>query len=231
MPRKARVLVPDCPHHIVQRGHNRNAVFLEAADYRLYLKNLKEWKQELGLKFYAWCLMTNHIHLIVQPNSDPSTISTLMNRVNGRQSAYVNKLEGRRGTLWEGRYKASPIQKEAYLLSFLRYVELNPVKANMVDSVDQYNWSSFGQRANPTTRDMLDIDNCYLALGLSESQRLETYRRYLAQSTSAQEAQLIGKALQRNQLTGNALFVDEVETRIGIRIEMRGRGRPRKLGK
>ena len=97
MPRKARVLVPNCPHHIVQRGHNRKAVFLIDQDYEYYLENLKEWKQELGIKLYAWCLMTNHIHLIVEPAADAMTLSVLMKRVNGRQSAYVNKLEGRTG--------------------------------------------------------------------------------------------------------------------------------------
>jgi len=93
MPRKARVLVPNCPHHIVQRGHNRKAVFLSDEDYQYYLENLKEWKKELGVKLYAWCLMTNHIHIIAEPPNDAMRLSTLMKRVNGRQSAYVNKLE------------------------------------------------------------------------------------------------------------------------------------------
>ena len=91
MPRKARVLVPNCPHHIVQRGHNRKAVFLADEDYQYYLDNLKEWKDKLGLKLYGWCLMTNHIHLIIEPGDNTKDISLLMKRVNGRQSAYVNR--------------------------------------------------------------------------------------------------------------------------------------------
>lgn len=87
MPRKARVLVPNCPHHIVQRGHNRNAVFLADEDYRFYLHNLQEWKTELDIKIYAWCLMTNHIHLIVGLGEDPMQLSTLMKRVNGNKTS------------------------------------------------------------------------------------------------------------------------------------------------
>ena len=110
MPRKARVLVPNCPHHIVQRGHNRQVVFLEDEDYQFYLDNLAEWKVRLGIKLYAWCLMTNHIHLVVEPGEDAATVSLLMKRLAGRQAAFVNKRELRSGALWEGRFKASPVR-------------------------------------------------------------------------------------------------------------------------
>jgi len=146
MPRKARILVPNCPHHVVQRGHNKNVVFVEDEDYRYYLRNLQEWKENLGIKIYAWCLMTNHIHVIVEPGDDARAVSEMMKRVNGRQAAYVNKLEGRSGALWEGRYKASPIQRDEYLLSCCRYVELNPVRAGMVVQPESYQWSSYSER-------------------------------------------------------------------------------------
>ena len=108
MPRKARVIVPNCPHHIVQRGHNRKAVFLAAQDYLYYLDNLKEWKQVLGVKLYAWCLMTNHIHVIAEPADDGKVLSEMMKRVNGRQATYVNKSKGRSGSLWEGGIRLEP---------------------------------------------------------------------------------------------------------------------------
>ncbi|MFT5133436.1 MAG: putative transposase [Gammaproteobacteria bacterium] len=110
MPRKARLLVPGYPHHIVQSGHNRKVVFLADEDYQFYIENLKEWKLKLGIKLHAWCLMTNHIHLIVEPGEDTKTVSELMKRMAGRQAAFVNKQEYRSGALWEGRFKASPIQ-------------------------------------------------------------------------------------------------------------------------
>lgn len=227
MPRKARVLVPNCPHHIVQRGHNRKAVFLADQDYQYYLENLKEWKKELGVKLYAWCLMTNHIHIIAEPPDDAMTLSTLMKRVNGRQSAYVNKLEGRSGSLWEGRYKASPIQKDEYLLACVRYVELNPIKAKMVVALKDYPWSSYLERAGVKSRGLLDLDSCYQDLGHTNKNRLEKYLDYLGEPTDSEEISLIRDGLQRNQLTGNHRFVDEIESRIGVRVEKRGRGRPR----
>ncbi len=219
MPRKARVLVPNCPHHIVQRGHNRKAVFLADQDYQYYLENLKELKQELGIKLYAWCLMTNHIYIIAEPADDAMTLSTLMKRVNGRQSAYVNKLEGRSGSLWEGRYKASPIQKETYLLACVRYVELNPIKAKMVAALKDYPWSSYPERVGHRKRQLLDFDDCYQGLGENHEQRIHHYQEYLGESAKKNEIALICEGLQRNQLTGNPRFVDEIESRIGMRIE------------
>ena len=99
MPRKARVLVPNSPHHFVQRGYNRKAAFSADEDYLFYLHNLNEWVKELDIKLYVWCLITNHIHLIVGLEEDAMQLSTLMKRVNGRQSTYVNRLEGRSGAL------------------------------------------------------------------------------------------------------------------------------------
>ena len=192
--------MPNCPHHIVQRGHNKKAVFVTDDDYNYYLSNLKEWKEELGIKLYGWCLMTNHIHLIADPGDEARSISTMMKRVNGRQTAYVNKLEGRSGSLWEGRYKASPIQMDNYLLSCCRYVELNPVRAGMVDKAEDYPWSSYRERMQGSSYKLLDSTSAYM--GLAES-----------------------------TLTGNQRFIDEIEQRISIRVEQRGRGRPRKDGK
>ena len=164
MPRKARVLVAGCPHHIVQRGHNRNAVFVADEDYQFYLENLREWKEALAIKLYGWCLMTNHIHLIVEPTGKPESLSLLMKRLSGRQAAYTNKLEGRCGSLWQGRFKASPIQKDKYLLACVRYVELNPVRANMVAVAEDYCWSSYRERAGLKNWKLLDKDVCYLGL-------------------------------------------------------------------
>ncbi len=226
MPRKARILVPYCPHHLVQRGHDRKAVFVSNNDYQYYLGNLIEWKTKLGLRLYAWCLMTNHIHLIVEPHDDVTAISQLMKRINGRQTAYVNRLEGRSGALWEGRYKASPIQTDMYLLSCLRYVELNPVSAGMVAEPETYPWSSYRYRNAEPFPEILDLDTCYLSLGSDNRERFAKYRDFVSQGISQQERDFLRASYQRNQLSGNGRFVDEIERRIGIRVERRSRGRP-----
>ena len=220
-------MVPNCPHHVVQRGHNRNAVFVTDQDYQYYLENLKEWKSKLAIKLYAWCLMTNHIHLIVEPGANAMRVSELMKRVNGRQSAYTNKLEGRSGSLWEGRYKTSPIQRETYLLNCCRYVELNPVRATMVNDPMDYPWSSYRERMGQVSAGLLDKDDLYMRMGFSQETRRQAYEEFVASGVSLEEKKFLTGSFQRNQLTGNSRFVDEVERRVGIRIENRGRGRPR----
>jgi putative transposase len=225
----ARVIVPHCPHHIVQRGHNRKAVFLCDADYEYYIETLVMSKRELFIKVYSYCLMTNHVHLVVEPEDDVSAISCLMKRLAGRQTRYVNKLEGRTGSLWEGRYKISPIERSAYLLSCCRYVELNPVKAGIVSSPEDYRWSGFRSKMDGTWG-WLDTDPCYYGLANTPAERAIVYKQFVSDAGSADAEALIRLALQRNQLTGGHGFIDEIEARLGIRVEFRGGGRPR-LGK
>ncbi len=227
MPRKARLLVPNCPHHIVQRGHNRKTIFVADDDYQYYLDNLREYKINFGVKVYAWCLMTNHVHLIIEPGEEVDAVSRLMTRLAGRQTAYVNKLEGRSGSLWEGRFKASPIQRDAYLLACCRYIELNPVRAGMVSDPKQYRWSSYGMRIGDTPTHWLDQDLCYLGLGDHEDQRRKRYAQFVIDGMSTSDHRLMREAIQRNQLTGSNRFIEEIESRTGKRIVRRGRGRPK----
>jgi len=226
MPRKARIIVPNCPHHIVQRGHNRNAVFVTEQDYQYYLENLKEFKREFDIKVNAWCLMTNHVHLILEPGDDKKSVSRLMKRLAGRQSAYVNKLERRTGTLWEGRFKASPIQRDEYLLPCVRYIEMNPVRACMVASTEEYKWSSYHERTGVRNDGVLDLDACFIGLSKNRLERIKRYKKFILENVSDVEMKLLHESVKRNQLTGNNRFTDEIERRVGIRVENRGRGRP-----
>jgi putative transposase len=170
--------------------------------------------------------MTNHIHIIVEPGRDVMALSLMMKRINGRQAAYVNKLEGRSGSLWEGRYKSSPIQRESYLLSCCRYVELNPVRAGMVAKAEDYPWSSYQERLSNKGEKMLDEDLVYIGLASNETERQQTYRAFVEEGLSMEEKRFIDDSVNRNQLTGSDIFVDEIEQRIGLRVERRGRGRP-----
>jgi len=227
MPRTARVIVPNCPHHIVQRGHNRNAVFICDDDYQYYLENLVEAKREYGIRVYAYCLMTNHVHLVVEPGDSIATVAHLMKRLAARQTRYVNKLERRSGSLWEGRYKISAIDSDAYLLACCRYVEMNPVKAGMVPSPEQYRWSSYASKISNDWK-WLDWGASFEALANTSAERVERYREFVQQPAKTHEILLIQQAIQRGQLTGDQRFVDEIERRVGIRIELRGMGRPRR---
>ncbi|MDH1011702.1 transposase [Pseudomonas nicosulfuronedens] len=226
MPRVGRVILPNYPHHIVQRGHNRQAVFVEQEDYERYLSDLQELKDAFGVKVYAYCLMTNHVHLLLAPDESVAGLSQLMKTLSERMTRYRNRLEGRSGTLWECRFKSSVVQSDAYLLACSRYIELNPVRAKLVCHAAEYPWSSYTQHVGIASR-WLDVDPCFDALGGSDEERHERYRGFLNQAASDGEAQLIREALQRGQLTGNARFVEEIERIAGVRIERRGQGRPR----
>ncbi|MGY2180584.1 transposase [Pseudomonas agarici] len=227
MPRMGRVVLPNYPHHIVQRGHNRQVVFAKACDFQRYLYDLRELKDVFGVKVYAYCLMTNHVHLLVAPDESTAGLGQLMKALAARMTRYRNKLEGRSGTLWEGRYKSSLVQSNCYLLACSRYIELNPVRAKTAVRPEDYTWSSYLSRFSEKSYDnWLDTDPCFEGLGHTLEDRKLKYRNFVSQGVSSEELTLIRESLQRGQLTGNSRFVDEVERIMGLRIERRGQGRP-----
>jgi putative transposase len=171
MPRTARIILPYTPHHIVQRGHNRQSVFVSDDDYNYYRENLIDFKREFGCRIYAYCLMTNHVHLIIDPGKKPESLSLLMKRVAGRQTRYVNKLEDRSGSLWEGRYKSSIISTKEYLPACCRYIELNPLRAGMTTDPADYHWSSYAAKALGKGDLVVDLHPSYLSLGETERER------------------------------------------------------------
>ena len=228
MPRMGRLVLPNYPHHVVQRGHNRQAVFAADEDYQRYLADLRELKNAFGVKVYAYCLMTNHVHLLLAPGEAITGLGQLMKALAARATRYRNRLEGRSGTLWESRYKSSVVQTDTYLLACSRYIELNPVRARMVADPSDYRWSSYTSRIDTgDSTGWLDTDPCFLALGSTAQQRSERYRTFVHGAVSQAELSLIREGLQRGQLTGDGRFIDEVERIAGLRIERRGQGRPR----
>jgi putative transposase len=228
MPRLPRIAIARYPHHVVQRGHNRGAVFLTVADRLSYLATLAEFRALLDLKVYAYCLMSNHVHLIVDPGDDPGNLSRLMKRLAGRHTRRVNVCTHRTGTAWEGRFKCSPIESDRYLLACNRYVELNPVRAGVVRRPADYLWSSYRAKIGIDRCDWLDLDPAFLALGRSAEQRRMCYRKFVDQGIGPQELAFIRGAVQRNQLTGSERLMQEVERGTGIRVLNRTRGRPHK---
>jgi putative transposase len=229
VPRASRVVLANHPHHIVQRGHNRRAVFTREADYEYFLATMRECRAAYGVKVYAYCLMTDHIHLILEPSVETATLGKFMKCLAGRQTRYVNRLEVRRGTLWESRYKSSVVQAESYLLACCRYVELNPVRSGMVGDPDQYRWSSYRGHIGLERESLLDPFPCLSSYDSpSENDRRWRYKDFVAEAIPDGEWQLIREAVQRCQLTGDRAFIGEVEKIVGRRIELRGQGRPRR---
>ncbi|WP_460418611.1 transposase [Pseudomonas sp. microsymbiont 2] len=228
MPRMGRVLLPHYPHHIVQRGHNRQVVFAEDTDFQRYLTDLRDLKDAFDVKVYAYCLMTNHVHLLLAPGDSCAGLSQLMKTLAARMTRYRNRLEGRSGTLWESRYKSSIVQSDTYLLACCRYIELNPVRARLVANAGDYPWSSYAVRVGIVQgQSWLDNNPCFEALGETEALRRQCYAEFISQAVSTGELSVIREALQRGQLTGNNRFVDEIEIITGKRIERRKQGRPK----
>lgn len=227
MPRHARLVIPHGPHHVIQRGHNRQDVFTQPQDYAYYLDSLQTWKAHFGVKVYAYCLMTNHVHLLIDPGAEPQALGQLMKRVAARQTRYVNRLQGRSGTLWESRYKSSPVETETYLLACSRYIELNPVRAKMVEQPQDYVWSSYGDKIGVRRTPWLDLDPCYQGLARTEKERRRCYQEFVMSAIPNDEWTLIRQAVQRGQLTGTERFIEEVAAKIGKRVVLRGQGRPK----
>ncbi|MCU7796535.1 MAG: transposase [Candidatus Thiodiazotropha sp. (ex Myrtea spinifera)] len=217
MPRIGRIVLPQYPHHVVQRGHDRNEVFVEEMDYHYYLETLKEFKETFQVKVYAYCLMTNHIHLLLEPATRLG-IGQLMKRLAGRQTRLRNRLENRRGTLWEGRYKSSVVDADEYLMACVRYIEMNPVRAGIVDKPHKYEWSSYRERTCKQAVDLLDE----LPFDYHE------YEIFMNGSIPSGEWDLIRDSVQSNHITGSTLFCERIERAIGRRLNNRKPGRPRK---
>ena len=154
-----------------------------------------------------------------------------MKRVNGRQTRYVNKLEKRTGSLWEGRYKSSPVSTSEYLLACSRYIELNPVRAGMVRDPADYLWSSYQSKVGKKRVKWLDSDPCYVQLAETRKNRERKYEHWVKGAIPHGELELIRQSLQRGQLTGSDKFIDQIEQKIKKRVEFRGQGRPRRKGK
>jgi putative transposase len=226
MARPPRMLITGLPHHVVQRGHNRSAVFVERGDYEHYLAELEKWKRFFSVEVHAWCLMTNHVHLVLIPRAEGSGISGLMRRLAARHGRRVNRLEGRVGTLWCGRFYSSLIETDLYLLACLRYVETNPLRAGLALDPAGYPWSSYRERMGLAPPRLLDADLTGDLLGATAADHRPAYANYLGAHPDPGEIELIRTAVRRNRLTGSSRFVAEIEHRTGVRIENRGRGRP-----
>lgn len=142
MARLPRYFLPGQPQHVIQRGNNRNIIFAGENDYRFYLECLADASGKHSCDIHAYVLMTNHVHLLLTPHHKDSIAKTLQS-VGRRYVQYFNHVYQRTGTLWEGRYKATLIDSEAYLLTCYRYIELNPVRAGLVSHPREYPWSSY----------------------------------------------------------------------------------------
>ena len=212
--------------HIVQRGNNKNDTFYEERDYRFYLHLLGLFSKRTGTRVHAYVLMTNHIHLLMTSDQTDG-ISKTIQLVSSSYSQWVNKRYERTGSLWEGRFKSSPVDSEYYCLACYRYIELNPVRAGMVSSPADYPWSSYLQNAERGPFDCVIPHPCYEALARSAHERRRRYRQLFGDALPRRTLARFRHASRKGLPVGSDAFLKAVETAIGTSVGTRCIGRPR----
>lgn len=230
MARLPRYVMPGQPQHIIQRGNNRQAIFAADADYQFFRDTLVEASNQHGLAIHAYVWMTNHVHLLATPEFDYS-ISKVFQSVGRRYVQYFNFTYRRSGTLWEGRYRATVVDSEPYLLTLMRYIELNPVRAGMVVHPAGYPWSSFRHHAlgEPgVNADWLTAHEEYLRLGGNEEDRQKTYRGLFRTSLADNDLAEIRACTHKGWALGGERFREQVEALGQRRAASKGVGRPKK---
>lgn len=228
MARLVRVSPVGVPQHIVQRGNNRQVCFGGEEDMKAYLSWLKEFSKKYGVDVHAWVLMTNHVHLLCTPQED-GAVSRMMQSIGRMYVRYYNYAYQRSGTLWEGRFKSSLVQSERYMLELYRYIELNPVRADMVGDPGEYSWSSYACNALGIKTELQTPHSEYLSLGKTKEERLENYRALFKAHLNAELLKEIRESVNKGLALGSEHFTAQIEALMDKRVTPRKAGRPKKL--
>ncbi len=225
MARLPRLTLPGYPHHVIQRGNNRQAIFVTESDYQTLLDLLVENADKFDVAIHAYVLMSNHFHLLVTPRTADG-LPQMMQAVGRRYVRYFNNAQKRSGTLWEGRYKSTLIQSERYLLACMAYIDLNPVRAGLVTQACDYPWSSFGHYTGQRTDKFITPHALLWELGNTPFAREAAYAELVLSGVSAAQQ----KALTDSALSGWALgepdFVADLQKRTQRRVAKSSAGRP-----
>jgi putative transposase len=225
MPRRPRIKLAGIPQHIVLRGINREPCFFAEEDYHSYLHWLQEAAADWHCAIHAYVLMTNHVHLLITPETETDT-AKLMQAIGRRYVQYINRSYKRTGSLWEGRYKSSLIQAETYLLTCMRYIELNPVRAGMVKDPSQYRFSSYRHNGLGQADPRITPHPLYLAVERTEPDRLAAYRAIFRSELDEETLSDIRLALSQGQPLGHDRFSERICAEAGVRRAQRRPGRP-----
>jgi putative transposase len=226
MPRRSRITLAEVPQHLIQRGNNREATFHEHDDYVAYLGWLSQAAKKYDCRIFAYVLMTNHVHLLAA-TGEGYGLSLMMQYVGRHFVRYFNKKYRRSGTLWEGRFRATLVDTEAYFLRCSRYIECNPVRAGMVEQPGQYRWSSYRHRAYGEPDALLSTHEQYQRLGFGTDERQEAAYRALFDIVIARdELEEIRDATNRGWPLGGDAFKMRVEQALQRPAKPPKRGRP-----
>jgi putative transposase len=230
MARLPRLTVPDYPHHIIQRGNNRQAIVASNADYEALLSLIGEHARKEGVAIHGYVLMSNHFHLLATPEAAES-IPHMMQAVGRRYVRYFNDRQARSGTLWEGRYKSTLIQAERYLLACMVYMDLNPVRAGMVLDPADYPWSSHRHFIGRQHDKLVTPHPLYWELGNTPFARDAAYAALVQAGISAQQQSALTESALRGWALGESDYVADLQRRTERRVSKGSVGRPRLVQK
>ena len=220
MPRLARSVFANVPHHVTQRGNRREDVFFADEDRETYLEWLKEYSEQHGLAILAYCLMSNHIHLVAVPATEEA-LQAALKPLHMRYAQRLNRLRGRKGHVWQGRYFSSPLD-EAYMWACIRYVERNPVRARMVRKAQTYRWSSASAHCSLREDNILTTDPRWI----KQLRQVGDWSGWLAQGDAPDELTVMRRHIEKGLPCGTQSFIDTLGKLAGRDLHYRPQGRP-----
>lgn len=227
MARLPRLVVPHQPHHVIQRGVDRQVIFHDTADYLFFLDHLRDGAQRFKVAIHAYVLMPNHLHLLLTP-ADKEGLGRMMQWVGRHYVPYFNQKYHRSGTLWQGRYRAAVMDAERYLILCSRYIDLNPVRAGLVAHAGDYPWSSYQHHVGLKQDALLTDHALYWALGNTPFEREATYKRQIDEGLDEQAVRALGEATLKGWALGSDVFKNSLERQVNRRVSPSRRGRPAK---
>ena len=225
MARQPRLALPGYPHHVIQRGNNRQPIVLDEADRKMLYSLWLEESQRHKVAVNAYVLLDNHFHMLLTPPSDEA-MSLMMQSVGRSYVRYFNKRHNRSGTLWEGRYKSSLIDSEAYLLTCMAYIDLNPVRAGVAESAEDFSWSSYKHLAGQNIDKLVTPHALYWGLGNTPFAREAAYAEFVAGGLSAAIQKALTESALKGRVVGRPDFLTSLEKSTQRQILPQKAGRP-----
>ncbi|NCA88908.1 MAG: transposase [Gammaproteobacteria bacterium] len=227
MARLPRFVLPGYPQHLIQRGLDQRPYLRDEADYWYFWESLVKASEKFGCAIHAYVLLPDHFHLLLTPQAEDS-IGKLMQSMGRYYVKYFNDRYLASGPLWKGRYRATLLDPEAFLLTCARYLELNPVRAGLVAGPGDYDWSSYGCHALGSEDRLVSTHPCYQGLGRTKKARQSAYRALFATPLDEATLQRIRDATNKSWLLGDEAFAREIEGLVNRRTQPRQRGGDRR---
>jgi len=221
MPRLARTVFAKVPHHITQRGNRREDVFFTDEDYETYLEWLQHYSEQYQLEILAYCLMTNHIHLVAVPENENS-LQQVLKPLHMRYAQRINREKKWKGHFWQGRYFSSPLD-DRYMWAAIRYVERNPVRARMVGKAERYPWSSAAAHCGLADDNVLSVKKRWKL-----AEQVEGWSAWLAEGDEQDEMAIIRRNIEKGLACGSDQFINKLGKVAGRSLQFRPQGRPRR---